>query len=228
MKLNRKMIKAMILTALSFTLSAADAATKLSNIVAFTPGSPKSDFKIKSTSWRDSNYGNLGVVSGSNWGAFSVSKGRIVKITASTVKGMHPGITVWYRGESDTAPEKDTAPNNYVADKQYPQNATISADHAKYGTKDIGNIFMEFVAQGYDNDGMDNYGTDVNGKKITRPPAGITGFKDDKNGVVTLRFQAPKDGNYQFVVGGFNPATNIVKNKSYSTTVSIIANKPKK
>jgi hypothetical protein len=38
-----------------------------------------------------------------------------------------------------------------------------------------------------------------------RKVTGLKGLKDNQPGKLLLRFTAPKTGNYQFVVGGYNP-----------------------
>jgi hypothetical protein len=156
-----------------------------------------------------------------DWGKFSTTKGKIIKITLTTkVVGLHPGITVWYRGV------KDTAPDTYVPDHAYPQNTSWTEFGARdeIGGKNIGNIVMGLAAYGYDNDGhLNGYGFDDNGKIILTPPVGLNGIKDKLPGQLVLAFKAPQTGNYLFVVGGFNP-TKAFDGKlkhEVTTTVSV-------
>lgn len=222
MKINQ-IIVVVLTVVVGFALATANAATKPARIVAFTPKAPKSILKIKRASWRDPNFGDMGWTHNSDWGKFSTTKGITIKITLNTkVAGLHPGITVWYRGA------KDTAPDIYVPDHQYPQNASMSELGARdeNGGKNIGNIFMTLAAHGYDNDGHTNgYGVDEKGKKILTPPAGIKGIKDKVPGQLTLIFKAPQTGNYQFVVGGFNP-TKAFDGKTRHEVVTTVSTIP--
>jgi Copper(I)-binding protein CorA len=220
MKTNQMMVAALSVV-VGLCLATANAATKPTRIVAFTPKAPKSILKIKRASWRDPNFGDMGWTHFSDWGKFSTTKAKTIKITLVTkVVGLHPGITVWYRGA------KDTAPDIYVPDHAYPQNTSMSELGARdeTGGKNIGNIFMSLAAHGYDNDGHTNgYGVDDNGKKILTPPVGLNGIKDKVPGQLVLTFKAPQTGNYQFVVGGFNP-TKAFDGKirhEVTTTVSV-------
>lgn len=222
MKLQGKFIISALVFAISgLAMSTANAATKPARIVAFTPKTPKSILKIKRASWRDALFGDTGWTHNSDWGRFSTTKGKVVTIKLVTkVQGLHPGITVWYRGV------KDTAPDTYVPDHFYQQNASISEFGAKDETtnKAIGNILMTLVAHGYDNDGHANgYGVDDNGKIIRTPPVGVNGIKDKVSGQVILKFKAPQTGSYQFVVGGFNPtkAFDGVKKHEVTAIVSV-------
>ena len=220
MKLNRRIIVAFV-AFVGFSLSTANAATKPSKIFNFTPTTPKTILKIKRASWRDPLFGNEGWTHSSDWGKFSTTKGKTIKIALVTkVAGLHPGITVWYRGA------KDTAPDTYVPDHFYQQNASISEMGAKDEAtgKNIGNILMALVAHGYDNDGHnDGYGVDDNGKKILTPPVGVRGIKDKVTGQLVLTFKAPQSGNYQFVVGGFNPTGAFDGKDKHQVTATVSA-----
>lgn len=217
-------------TALAFILasigfSTADAATKPSRIFTFSGKAPKittTVFKIRRASWRDPLFGNQGWTHSSDWGRFHAVKGKVVKITLITkVVGLHPGVTVWYRGSNDTAPD------NYIVDHFYPQNQDFSEIGAKDETtgKTIGNIAMKVITHAFDNDGhTQGYGTNDQGNTILKPPVGLRGIKDGKSGQLILRFIAPKTGNYQFVVGGYNPIKAFDgKDKHKVTTIVNIA-----
>ncbi len=222
MKLNRKFINVLAFAIAGLAMPVANAATKPVRIVKFTPSAPKSILKVKRASWRDPLFGNMGWTHSSDWGKFSTTKGKVIKIKLVTqVPGLHPGITVWHRGADDTAPD------NYVVDHFYPQNANFFEAGAKdeANGKNIGTISMRIIAHGYDNDGHTNgYGVDDNGNTILKPPAGTKGIKDNVPGQMVLTFKAPKSGNYQFVVGGFNPIKAFDgKNKHEITaTVSVL------
>jgi hypothetical protein len=149
-------------------------------------------FTSKYTSWRDPAFGDMGWTHSSDWGTVNATKGQMVTITMKAEDvGIHPGITVWYRGADDTAPD------NYVVDHFYPQNA----NYAKFGATDdtdttgakLGNIIMYHVAHAYDMDG--------NSKKVPS----MKPITDSVPGQLKLSFKATKTGVYMFVVGGFNP-----------------------
>ncbi|SJM90192.1 copper(I)-binding protein CorA [Crenothrix polyspora] len=173
-----------ILTAavIGFSVQTVMAATKPTKIAEFTPSTPKNILNIKRASWRDPLFGNTGWTHNSDWGKFSTTKNKIVKITLVTkVPGLHPGITVWQRGA------KDTAPDSYVPDHFYQQNASIFEMGAKdEANKNIGNIFMTLVAQGYDNDGHTDGYLDDNGKKTRIAPTDVKGIKDSVSGRLVL------------------------------------------
>jgi hypothetical protein len=112
---------------------------------------------------------------------------------------------VWLRGANDTAPD------NYVVDHFYPQNANF----AKFGATDegtgaaLGNIIMQHVVHAYDQDG-----NSVIKKKLA-------GKTDGAAGKLTIRFKAPTTGTYMFVVGGFNPDATVDTTLKYNATVTV-------
>lgn len=172
----------------------AAAATIPTSIAEYSEKSPIQTLKTKATSWRDPAFGDMGWTHNSAWGTFQAQKGQTVTITAIAGEaGLHPGITVWFRGK------RDTAPDNYVADHFYAQNANqfvLGASDEKTGST-IGNIVMKAVKYGYDQDGNKQQVADLNGAK------------DGVPGQLELSFTAPQTGNYLFVLGGFNPDAGI-------------------
>jgi Copper(I)-binding protein CorA len=223
MKLNSKIVaNAVAVAVLGFSISGAEAATKPARIVGFTvPTGSVQTLNVRKSGWRDPAFGDMGWTHSSDWGKFTTKmKDKMVTIKlVAKVAGLHPGITVWYRGKDDTAPD------TYVVDHFYPQNANVYENGAKDETtnKDLGNIAMKVVAYGYDGDGHKDYGLNDDGSKILTPPEGMKAIKDGKSGTVTLSFKAAKAGNYMFVVGGFNPAAGVDGSKTHgvATTVSI-------
>lgn len=219
MKLNRKfVVNAVALAVVGLSVSAVHAATAPTRVLAFTPSAAKGVLAVKKSSWRDSAFGDMGWTHSSDWGKFSTTKGKTVTIKlVSTVKGLHPGITVWSRGKDDTAPD------TFVVDHFYAQNANLYEAGAKNETnnKDLGNISMKVVAYGYDQDGQTSYGLDEDGKQILTPPAGMNGIKDKVSGQLVLTFKAPRDGNYMFVVGGFNPLASVDATKKHNVTTTV-------
>ncbi|WP_394754268.1 copper(I)-binding protein CorA [Crenothrix sp.] len=223
MKLNRKLIiNTVALAIVGLSLSSAYAATKPARVVGFTvPTGPKKILNVRKSGWRDPAFGDMGWTHSSDWGKFTTKvKNKIVTIKLVTkVAGLHPAITVWHRGKDDTAPD------TYVVDHFYPQNANFYEAGAKDETtnKALGNISMKVVAYGYDGDGHKGYGLDDDGTKILTPPVGMNAIKDKISGTVTLTFKAAKAGNYMFVVGAFNPAAGIngAVTHEVETTVSV-------
>ncbi|WP_140396780.1 copper(I)-binding protein CorA [Crenothrix polyspora] len=223
MTLNRKLIiNTVALAIVSFSLSSAYAATKPAGIAVFAlPTGPAKTFSVKKSSWRDPAFGDMGWSHSSSWGKITTKMQNVtvtIKMVAKTA-GLHPGITVWYRGKDDTAPD------TYVADHFYPQNANVYESGAKDETtnKDLGTIAMKVVAYGYDGDGHKDYGLNDDGSKILTPPEGMKAIKDKISGTVTLSFKAVKAGTYMFAVGGFNPAAGVngAINHNIVTTLSI-------
>lgn len=196
MKSNRQFVINTLSLAVAglFVSSLACAATKPSRIATFSAAIPDNVLNVKSSSWRDPAFGDMGWTHSSDWGKFLAKKGQTVTITAiSNTPGLHPGITVWFRGADDTAP------NTYVVDHFYPQNANT----VEFGAKDestgasIGNIVMKVVDYGYDQDG--------NSKR----PRMMNGITDNVPGQLVLTFKAPQRGYYTFVLGGFNPDAGV-------------------
>ena len=188
--------------------TASQAATIPSSITNFTTLVTDDVFSVQSKGWRDPAFGDMGWTHSSDWGAFWARKGQTVTIKGVAVDdGIHPGITVWFRGKDDTAKDK------YVVDHFYPQNANFTEFGATDETSgaDLGNIVMRHVAHAYDRDGNTKYVKDMNPKK------------DNVPGQVVLSFKAPFSGRYMFVVGGFNPDvgvnSSIPHNINVTTTV---------
>jgi hypothetical protein len=187
--------------------SASQAATIPANQFAFTAEASTDVFPVKAKGWRDPAFGDMGWTHSSAWGTFSAMKGQTVTINMVAVDaGIHPGITVWYRGADDTAD------NKYVVDHFYPQNANF----AKFGAIDettgekLGNIIMRHVTHGYDVDGNQRL-------KAMNP------VKDGVAGQLKISFKAPKEGDYMFVVGGVNPDASVdtKENPNHDVNVTV-------
>jgi hypothetical protein len=187
------------------------AATQPASITAFTPQMTYAVLTAKSKGWRDPAFGDMGWTHSSGWGSFTAQKNQKVTITlTSATLGLHPGITVWYRGANDTAP------NSYVVDHFYPQNANF----AKFGATDessgaaIGNIVMRHIIHGYDLDG-----NNLNVKNMV-------GITDGISGQLTLSFTARFKGDYIFVVGGFNPNAGVSATVKHNINTSVTVTAP--
>jgi hypothetical protein len=203
----------------SFAISAAaagllvatsgNATTIPTKIVNFTASKPIKTLQTKATSWRDPAFGDMGWTHNSAWGKFKAKEGQTVTITAeSSEPKLHPGISVWFRGADDTAPDK------YVADHFYPQNA----NQVVFGAKDeitgeaVGNIVMKIAAFAYDKD--DNVDVPLRGKK------------DGVSGRLKLVFKAKQTGNYLFVLGGFNPGIGVDPDALTDVTTEVTVTDP--
>jgi hypothetical protein len=177
--------------------SAASAITTPSAVGDFN-AEPSQTLQTKARSWSDPAFGDMGWTHNSGWGKFEATAGQIISIRAvASNRNIHPGITVWYRGDVDTIDD------NYVADHFYPQNANLFVMGAKDETTGatLGNLVMKIAAYGFDKD--KNTGI-IEGL----PPA--AGKKDKVSGQLILNFKAKKTGTYIFVLGGFNPGPRTV------------------
>jgi len=201
----------LVLFAAGLLSTANYAATKPTTITDFTKATAPAVFSVKSTSWRDPAFGNLGWTHSSQWGSINARKGKTVTITiTSQVAGLHPGITVWRRDAL-----LDTAPDEYFIDHFYPQRDgvyKIGATDEDSGA-DLGNIIMPIVAYGYDQDG--------NTKKVTN----LRPIKDGVPGKLIVKFKAPETAVYQFVIGGFNPDTGVDSTVKHNVEVSVAISK---
>jgi hypothetical protein len=206
MKINRQYIAHFItlMTAGLLASSASFAATVPSSLFEFTPAATTDVFAVKVKGWRDPAFGDMGWTHSSDWGTVSALQGQTIniKLIAQDL-GLHPGITVWYRGTDDTAPD------NYVVDHFYPQNANFT----KFGATDdagvaLGSIVMRHVIHNYDADGI---------KKIPNMGAKL----DAVSGQLTLKFKAAQAGTYIFVVGGITPDATLSTSAKYNVDVSV-------
>ena len=209
--IKKTLLVSMIATGL-FTAASSQAATQPSAINAFTAEVTEAVLSVKSKGWHDAAFGDMGWTHSSGWGSFSAYKGDTVRIkVTSTQAGLHPGITVWYRGIDDTAPD------SYVVDHFYPQNANfvkIGVTDETSGEK-LGNIVMRHIVHAYDGD---------NTVKVGR----MKPIKDGVAGEVNVSFKAPKNhlGQYMFVVGGINPDEGVDTSLKYDMNVSVTVTKP--
>lgn len=207
-----KMNRTVLATVLGLAAMSANAATKPSSIFAFDSVNKNSTFSVTAKGWSDPAFGDAGWTHSSSWGRVTAKKGQIVTITAiADNKSVHPGATVWYRGE------KDTAPDDFVVDHFYQQNANVFKSGATDesatvlpGEKavSIGNIVMTYVSHGFDLD--NNTVVDEDGVTDSARIVLLKGKKDGVSGKLSLSFKAPYEGTYMFVVGGFNPNANYV------------------
>ncbi len=194
--------------------SAAHAATQPTKVIAFTAEAPTQTLTTRYKGWRDPAFGDMGWTHFSSWGSFEATKGQMVTITVNSTDSadLHPGLSVWYRDS-----EKDTAPDTYVQDHFYAQNAPQFVKGAKDETTGavLGDIVMRAAAGGYDADGI----------KGARLP-GLNGKRNGTPGQLVLKFKAKNTGVFNFVVGGVLPGAGIINNApstvyNLETTVTV-------
>jgi hypothetical protein len=212
MKMNfKKITGSSLIVAGILAASASFAATQPSEVTKFNSKNTTDVFTVKTKGWSDPAFGGMGWTHSSDWGSVVAKKGENVTIkVVSQAAGIHPGVTVWYRGIEDTAPD------SYVVDhfySQYENFIKIGATDETTGEK-LGNIVMRIVARGYDLDG--------NTKNILR----FKGVKDEVPGQFELTFKAPKGGAYMFVVGGFNPDEGVDNTPKYNVDVTVTKTAP--
>ncbi|MDD2723732.1 MAG: copper(I)-binding protein CorA [Methylovulum sp.] len=207
MKSNFKLLaKLTLLTTAGLFTASSFAATQPAEITNFNARRTHDVFTVKSKGWSDPAFGDMGWTHFSDWGSFTAKRHQkvTIKLVSETV-GIHPGVTVWFRGADDTAPD------SYVVDHFYPQYANFT----KFGAVDettgesLGNIVMRVVAYGYDQDG--------NTKVVRR----FKGIKDNVPGQLELTFTAPARGQYQFVVGGINPDAGVDNTPKYNIDTTV-------
>lgn len=203
--------KLSIIAASAGIAAGAEAATKPMTITAFS-NKTSATLNVKSKGWSDPAFGNAGWTHFSAWGQFRAKKGQMVEIKVqSSDINVHPGVTVWFRGPNDTAPDE------YVPDHFYPQASDFTALRAKdeMTSAALGNILMKYVTSGYDKD--DN---PFNAAELIGDDA-----KGQKNGIpgnLKLTFRVKKTGKYLFVTGGVNPSpVDIVSDKNTNIPVTV-------
>jgi hypothetical protein len=224
-----------LLLAASFQANAATSIATGSHVFNVSSGTDSFTMpNINGASWVSESMGFQGWTHFSKWGFVDITKGKTVTIvvdasavTGSNVAGFHPGITVWYHKTT----LKATAPSlQYMSDHSYGQSDSINVLNAKDDSVTpplpVGNIVMNYIASGYDTDGLgDKFMIDATTGAL-KPHDGIattfygpylpTGFNtvslagakkisDGIPGKVAVTFTATQTGVYQFVVGGIRP-----------------------
>lgn len=200
-----------IIAACVLLASNAEAATKPSVITTYANRS-SATVDVKSKGWSDPAFGSAGWTHFSSWGQFSAKKGQRVEILMEAADvNVHPGVTVWFRGANDTAPD------NYVPDHFYQQTSDFIALRAKDETTSeaLGNIVMKYVANGFDADENPFDAAGLIGEDAK-------GLKDGIPGTLKLSFRVRKTGKYQFVTGGVNPSpVDIISNFNTNIPVTV-------
>lgn len=203
-----KMNRAFLATFLSIAaVSMSNAATQPATPFAFDSVNKNSVFSVTAKGWSDPAFGDAGWTHSSGWGIVSAKKGQVVTISAvADNKSVHPGATVWYRGTQDTAPDSFVVDHFYQQNaNQYKKNAVDESVTVPAGSTatSIGDIVMTYVTHGFDLD--NNNVVDSSGATDTTRIVSLKGKKDGVAGKLTTSFKAPYDGSYMFVIAGFNP-----------------------
>lgn len=178
------------------SVPAANAATAVMAVADFT-ATPSQTLQTRPKSWGDSDFGDMGWTHHSTWGKVQATAGQVITIKAVAVNpNIHPGVTVWYRGE------KDTVDDMYVKDHFYAQTAPMFEKGVKDETTGavLGDLVMKVVAFGFDKD--------KNKGLLDGIPN--AGKRDKVPGQLVLTFKAKQTGTYMFVLGGFNPGPAVV------------------
>lgn len=169
-----------VLLAASFQANAATWTGGNASLITDTSGVTSTDFvNTNGASWVSESMGFQGWTHFSKWGFVKLTKGKSVTITAdaTAVAGYHPGITVWQRKTTLTSlpiavPAKPTSSSSvdqqlfYMNEHSYPQASSISVLNASDEDANfkVGNIIMNYVASGYDTDGLgDKFAVDAGG-----------------------------------------------------------------
>ena len=173
---------------------------------------------VNADSWYNLDMGYLGWTHTSRWGFVKLQKGKPVTIqVTTTTSGLHPALSVWYRVDKKTTGETAW----YMSDHFYSQFKDIYESDAKDtdtpNGKKLGKFQMNFVANGFDRDGM----ADV--LPVSYDQSMLNRLQDGVVGKVSVTFLPKESGVYQFVVGAINPgpglSTSMMTNYPVTTTV---------
>ena len=197
----------------------AQAATSIKSVSqVFSEDNPTLPMNVNADSWYNLTMGFLGWTHTSKWGFVKLQKGKPVTIqVTTTTSGLHPALSVWYRVDKKTTGETAW----YMSDHFYSQFKDIYESDAKDTDtpdgKKLGKFQMNFVANGFDRDGM----ADVLPVSYDQSP--IIRLQDGVVGKVSVTFLPKESGVYQFVVGAINPgpglSTSMMTNYPVTTTV---------
>ena len=197
----------------------AQAATSIKSVSqVFSQAIPTLPMTVNADSWYNLTMGYLGWTHQSNWGFVKLQKGKPVTITVTTeISGLHPALSVWYRVDKKTTGEAA----QYMNEHRYSQFKDIYESDAKDTDtpdgKKLGKFQMNFVANGFDRDGM----ADVLPASYDQSP--IIRLLDGDEGKVSVTFLPKESGVYQFVVGAINPgpglSTDMMMQYPVTTTV---------
>jgi hypothetical protein len=183
----------------------AQAATSIKSVSqVFSEANPTLPMNVNADSWYNLTMGYLGWTHTSKWGFVKLQKGKPVTIEVTTdVVGLHPALSVWYRVDKKTTGEAA----QYMSDHFYSQFKDIYESDAKDtdtpNGKKLGKFQMNFVANGFDRDGM----ADV--LPVPYDQSMLNRLLDGVAGKVSVTFLPKESGVYQFVVGAINPDSGL-------------------
>lgn len=194
------MFRAVALAIAGLCATSAAYAVTIPNSIGDFDTTPSQVLQATAKGWSDPAFGGTGWTHRSAWGSFHAQKGQIITIKAvAPTPDFHPGVSVWFR------PAQDTAPDNYVGDHFYAQNAPVIVLGATDPSTNapIGDIFLVNPKYAFDGDGKPaGWGSDYLkgvGHKL----------KDGVAGQLVMKYTAPRTGAYIFVLGGVNPGPSI-------------------
>ena len=203
----------------ALSVMSAQAATSIKSVSqVFSEDNPTLPMNVNADSWYNLTMGFLGWTHTSKWGFVKLQKGKPVTIqVTTTTSGLHPALSVWYRVDKKTTGETAW----YMSDHFYSQFKDIYESDAKDTDtpdgKKLGKFQMNFVANGFDRDGMG----DVLPASYDQSP--LIRLQDGVEGEVSVTFLPKESGVYQFVVGAINPgpglSTDMMMQYPVTTTV---------
>ena len=217
-KTNVLLLTLTLVSALS--VMSAQAATSIKSVSqVFSEDNPTLPMDVNADSWYNLDMGFLGWTHTSRWGFVKLQKGKPVTIKVTTeISGLHPALSVWYRVDKKTTGEAAQYMNDHFYSQFkdiYESNATDT--EVPNVTKKLGKFQMNFVANGFDRDGMG----DVLPASYDQSP--LIRLQDGVVGKVSVTFLPKESGVYQFVVGAINPgpglSTSMMTNYPVTTTV---------
>ena len=189
----------------ALSVMSAQAATSIKSVSqVFSEDNPTLPMNVNADSWYNLTMGFLGWTHTSKWGFVKLQKGKPVTIqVTTTTSGLHPALSVWYRVDKKTTGETAW----YMSDHFYSQFKDIYESDAKDTDtpdgKKLGKFQMNFVANGFDRDGMG----DVLPASYDQSP--LIRLQDGVVGKVSVTFLPKESGVYQFVVGAINPGPGL-------------------
>ncbi len=217
-KNNLLLLTLTLVSALS-AMSAQAATSIKAESKVFSESVSTNSMSVKANSWCNLTMGYLGWTHHSNWGFVKLQKGKPVTIqVTTTTPGLHPALSVWYRVDKKTTGETAW----YMSDHFYSQFKDIYESDAKVTdmmtgavTENLGKFQMNFVANGFDRDGMGEV------LPASYDHSMLNRLLDGKAGEVSVTFIPKESGVYQFAVGAINPDVGANTTSLYPITTTI-------
>ena len=204
----------------ALSVMSAQAATSIKSVSqVFSEDNPTLPMNVNADSWYNLTMGFLGWTHTSKWGFVKLQKGKPVTIqVTTTTSGLHPALSVWYRVDKKTTGETAW----YMSDHFYSQFKDIYESDAKVTdmmtgavTENLGKFQMNFVANGFDRDGMGDV------LPASYDQSMLNRLLDGKAGEVSVTFIPKESGVYQFAVGAINPDVGANTTSLYPITTTI-------